>query len=344
MTTFPLPPGQQLVAGDKWPLVGERIDGPRPEQWALAVKGKVASPRSFSLDQLKGLPTVSRTIDLHCVTRWSKLGVTFTGILLSDLLLEVGGVEEGQYISFESNSVRGHSSSLKLSTALELETLIAWEVDGRPLPDQHGGPLRNIVPGRYFYKSVKWLNGIEILPIDRLGYWEADAGYHNLADPWQEQRYVAADINKRRAKQLMATRDFSDQELMGFEAEGMDLAGLIARGARLRNANFRGAGLRGANFEGANLSNAHFNDADLRGASFRGADVEGANFCGAQLQDCDLTDASVFGASFVREDWATLPPDQWNAADLGGTHLSATQIEALATAQIEYFQQRNRIE
>ncbi|MBL8853255.1 MAG: molybdopterin-dependent oxidoreductase [Planctomycetaceae bacterium] len=331
-----LPPGQQLVAGEKWPLVGERTSGPRPEIWGLEVKGLVDRPCRFSLSDLKSLPVTRRIVDIHCVTRWSKLGVEFAGVSLRDVLSEVGRVSSARFVSFESCSERRHSSSLSLETALELETLLAWEVDGQPLPELHGGPLRNIVPNRYFYKSVKWLQGLDFLAHDRMGYWESDAGYHNLADPWQEQRYIAADIDKRMAKRLLETRDFSDLDLRGFQAGGFELNGLVACRSKLRDASFRNGQLRRANFHGANLSNAHFENADLTDANFSEADLEGANFCGANLQGCDFRGASLFGASFVVEDWQTLPQTEWQAALMSNVRFTEEQIESLATNQAAY--------
>lgn len=335
-TVSSLPPGQQIVAGEKWPLVGERTSGPRPEIWRLEVKGLIERPGSFTLADLQGLPVTRRMVDIHCVTRWSKLGVEFAGVSLRDLLSEVGRMSSARFVSFESCSERRHSSSLSLETALELETLLAWEVDGHPLPELHGGPLRNIVPNRYFYKSVKWLLGLEFLAHDRLGYWESDAGYHNAADPWQEQRYIAADIDKRTAKRLLETRDFSDLDLRGFQAGGFELNGLVACRSKLRDANFRDGQLRGANFYNANLSNAHFENADLTDANFSDADLEGANFCGAKLHGCNFHGASLFGASFVVEDWQTLPETKWQAAETFEFPFTRQQIESLATNQAAY--------
>jgi len=333
----PLPPGQQLVSADKWPLVGERTSGPVPELWRLRIHGRVPQSMELTLDQLQAMPRQRVVVDLHCVTRWSKLGVEFVGVALRDILDRVDVDPAARFVSFQSNSQRGHSSSLSLEVALELGTLIAWEVDGQPLPAEHGGPLRNIVPGRYFYKSVKWLHGLELLERDRLGYWEADAGYHNQADPWREQRYIAADIDKRKARELLATRCFNGLDLRGFQAQSLDLAELQAVGAKLRDANFRGAQLTRADFRQANLSNAHFEGADLQWADFEQADLEGANFCGANLSGCNLREASLFGASFVVEDWRDRPEEQWQAAQMDSVDLSRQQLASLTDSQAAYF-------
>ncbi|MBL8891729.1 MAG: molybdopterin-dependent oxidoreductase [Planctomycetaceae bacterium] len=332
-----LPPGQQLVSGNKWPLVGERQSGPRPPIWKLEVQGLVDRPTCLTLNDLQSLPQTRRSIDIHCVTRWSKLGVEFLGVSLRDLMAEIGVSSKAKYVSFAACSDRKHSSSLELSTALELETLLAWQVDGQPLPDEHGGPLRNIVPNRYFYKSVKWLCGVEFLLEDKLGYWEADAGYHNLADPWQEQRYIAANIDKRTAKQMLETRDLRSRDLRGFQGDGVDLSGLLGCRAILRDASFRRAQLSNADFSQANLSNAHFENANLLNASFVEADVEGANFCGAEMRGCDFRGASLFGASFVVENWQDLPESEWHAARVEAVHLTPQQVDSLTTHQAAYW-------
>ena len=151
-----------------------------------------------------------------------------------------------------------------LDTAIAQQTLIAIDVDGQPLPPDHGGPIRNLVPGRYFYKSVKWLEEIELLEQDRLGFWEAESGYHNLADPWQEQRYLAPTIDRREAAKLIDSKNFSQRDLRGIDASSRQLPGLMAAGAALRNADFSFSDLQGADFSEANLSNAHFRRTDLR--------------------------------------------------------------------------------
>ena len=213
---------------------------------------------------------------------------------------------------------------------LELDPLVAFEHGGEPLAEEHGGPVRVVVPGRYFYKSVKWLESVELLAEDRLGYWEAEAGYHNEADPFEEQRYVARNLDRRQVKRLLEQRDISDQDLLGVAARHLDLAGLQAREARLRNADLRGAILEGACFDGANLSNAHLDQARCSGATFRGADVEGASFVGADLRGTDFTGASLFGATFCAEPGeAQVVP----AIVDRSTQIALDQLEPLSDAQ-----------
>lgn len=297
-----LPPGQQLVAPGKWPWVGERQPGPGPEAWTLDVAGLVARPGRFTLTELAALETHEQVVDIHCVTRWSKLGVRFAGISLAALVRAVKPSHDAKFVSFVARSPRQHSTSLPLTDALELGSMLALTCEGTPLSSDHGGPLRMVVPGRYFYKSLKWLERIEFLAVDRLGYWEAEAGYHNHADPWREERYLAADLNKQQVATLLAAKDFSGQSLRSIDCQGRNLAGLQARGAILRDADFRGADLTGACFDGANLTNAHFQGANLRASSFLASDLEGVSFHGADLRGANLTRASFFGASFVEGD------------------------------------------
>ncbi len=331
-----LPPGQQLVAPGKWPAIGERRPLLEERPWSVRVEGCVEAPQEFSLDQLRQLTVLQQSVDIHCVTRWSKLGAVFTGVALAELLSLVQVRPEARYISFLARSQRGHSTSLLLEDALKLGALLVWEVDGEPLAEIHGGPLRTVVPGRYFYKSLKWLERIELLKEDRLGYWEATAGYHNVADPWQQQRYVAPTLSKQQAAQLIQSRDCAGQNLTSLVAAGHDLTGLNAQGAILRNANFSRCRLESARFQQANLSNANLQQADLRLAQFGGADVEGADFGGANLCGADFRGASLFGATFVTHH----PVDGLLRARLDSqTKIDPQALQQLTPPQVEYLLQ-----
>ena len=290
-----LPPGQQLAAPGRWPQVGERAPRDDSSPWQVTIAGEVDHPHTLSLAELAALPQVERAIDIH----WSKLGVRFSGVLLADLLTPVEPRTTARFVSFVARSSRDHSTSLVLADAISQGALVALQVDGQPLPTEHGGPVRVVVPGRYFYKSLKWLERIDLLADDRLGLWEAQAGYHNVADPWREERFVAAGISRHEMRKLLASRDWSGREVLGVEARGLDLVGLVARGAILRNAQFEQCRLAGAEFDGANLSNAHFAGADLRRVSFRQADTEGCDFIGADLRGADFRGAALLGATFV---------------------------------------------
>ena len=294
-----LPPGQQLAAPGKWPVVGERASAVSDEPWRVEIVGQVQKPCLLSLEALRAMPQREQAIDIHCVTRWSKPSMAFRGVPLAALIEQAHPTAAARFVSFVARSERGHSTSLPLADALRLESIVAFEADGRPLPPEHGGPVRLVVPSRYFYKSLKWLTRIELLESDRLGYWESEAGYHNTADPWHEQRYLASTISKTAAQAILAQRDLQERDLRGLSAAGRDLAGLKAARAQLRDADFRRCDLSGASFDGANLSNAHFEAARLRGATFRHADLEGANFDGADLRGAVLLADSITAATFA---------------------------------------------
>jgi DMSO/TMAO reductase YedYZ molybdopterin-dependent catalytic subunit len=329
-----LPPGQQLVAAGKWPLVGERASLSPEGQWRVNVTGKVRQPIRLSLEDLRSQPQREQAVDIHCVTRWTKLAVPFRGVPLAELIAAAEPKSNARYVAFVAHSARQHSTSLPLDEALSLQSLIALEVEGRPLPIEHGGPVRLVVPGRYFYKSLKWLTRIELLSEDRLGYWEAEAGYHNSADPWREQRFIASGISKAEAHALLAGRDLRDRDLRGLAAAGRDLIGLRADRALLRDADFRDCQLAGARFDGANLSNAHFERACLQRASFRGADLEGANFAGADLRGACLLADSMVAASFVG-----LQPEETGAICDAATQVSPGLLEELTPDQQTYLRE-----
>ena len=298
---YELPPNQQLVSAGKWPVVGEKAPRRSDTPWIVEVCGLVRNPRIWSLNDLLRIPHSEFRVDIHCVTRWSRPGSRFRGIPLETLLAESAPEESARFVSFVARSERNHSTSLSLEDARNLGTFIALEFEGAPISEEHGGPVRTVTPGRYFYKSLKWLERIELLAEDRLGYWEAEAGYHNTGDPWLEQRYMAPTIDRRDAQRLIESRDFSNRDLRSIDASGRDLDGLNARNALLRDADFRKASLRGADFDSANLSNAHLQGANLQDAVFAGADVEGADFTGSDLRGADFTGASLFGATFASE-------------------------------------------
>jgi len=332
-----LPPRQQLVGPDRWPVVGEKDPAKSAIPWGLSVVGlEGAQLGHWTLDQLLDRPVVSRKLDLHCVTRWSKYDVNFVGLPLLSLLDEVSIAPEVRYLSFVARSSRRHSTSLSWDDVRKLEPFIALGLETELLSIEHGGPIRLIVPDRYFYKSLKWLETIEFLREDRLGYWEAEAGYHNHADPWKEERFIAASITKREAAELLSQRDFRDRDLRGLQAVGRDLTGLRGQGCRLRDADLDRAVLVRADLSDANLSGAKLRGADLRFAVFRNADLEGCDFAGADLRGADLTGASFFGASFVDSDG---PQDR--DLRIGPQFpFKPQQIEMLSERDRHYLQQR----
>lgn len=327
-----LPPNQQLVAEGKWPLVGEREPREDGSPWNVSVCGCVGRELSYSLEDLLHMEQVQRTFDIHCVTRWSRLAMPFSGVLLSSVLEHAGVQPDARFVSFVARSERGHSTSVSLDYLANVDALLALTADGKPVSREHGGPVRMVVPGKYFYKSVKWLEKIELLATDRLGFWEADIGYHNNADPWQEERFIAGNVSKTEATKLIEGRNFSGRDLRSIDCSNRNLDGLNAAECAVRNADFRGASLRGANFKNANLSGARLDDCDLTAANFCGADVEGADFRGANLKGADFTGASLFGASFCVFDGEAQQPAIFDEE----TRIETAALDALTEDQRQF--------
>jgi DMSO/TMAO reductase YedYZ molybdopterin-dependent catalytic subunit len=327
-----LPPNQQLIAPGRWPVIGEKSPRASVEPWSVSVGGLVAAPVTWTLEQITSMPRIEQVVDIHCVTRWSKLGALFAGVPLSYLLEQSGPLPAARFIHFAARSERNHGTSLRLDEALAHGALLALEYEGEPIAETHGGPLRMVVPGKYFYKSLKWLERIELLAEDRLGYWEQEAGYHNAADPWLEQRYIVPNRDRKSLGEALAKRDFTGRDFQSLDARGLALPDLNARGALLRDANFQRVALERARFDDANLSNAHLEGANLRGATFVNADVEGANFRGADLRETNFAGASIFGVTFCPEDPDGADP--FGPARIDRTTLfEETAIEALTPPQ-----------
>lgn len=178
-----LPPGQYVTTD--FPVLSA---GPTPrvplDRWTFTVTGLVDQPRSWTWDQFDALPKETVTHDIHCVTKWSKLGTTWTGVSL-DLLLE--GIETAA-THVMASSHGGYTTNLPLADLRQGRAWIATGFEGAALAPEHGGPARLLVPHLYFWKSAKWVRGIELLGGDSPGFWERN-GYHNYGDPWREQRY-----------------------------------------------------------------------------------------------------------------------------------------------------------
>jgi DMSO/TMAO reductase YedYZ molybdopterin-dependent catalytic subunit len=183
-----LPPGQYIT--EKFPVLHygnvpqyENLE----ESWDLNVWGSIEAPVRFSFAEFRALPTVSVTLDIHCVTRWSKLDTTWEGVRFRDFLQHLPPLDPTAAFVI-AHAEGGFTANLPLELMLEDETLLAYKYAGQELEPEHGYPLRLLVPKKYFWKSAKWLRGLEFLPHDRLGFWEG-YGYHNNADPWKEERY-----------------------------------------------------------------------------------------------------------------------------------------------------------
>ncbi|MEJ2869486.1 sulfite oxidase-like oxidoreductase [Actinomycetospora sp. OC33-EN08] len=181
-----LPPGQYDV-GSSWPVLTAeptaRIDA---ERWTLTIDGLVASPTTWTLKDLKALGTDVYRGDIHCVTTWSKLDTSFTGISLDTLLDVAQPLPEARFVVEESTT--RYRTNLPLDDVTGGKAWIVWEHEGKPLSREHGGPVRMIVPHLYFWKSAKWISKVTLLDHDEPGFWELN-GYHHRGDPWTEQRF-----------------------------------------------------------------------------------------------------------------------------------------------------------
>ncbi len=181
-----LPPGQYDTGSD-WPVltaeVTPTIDTAR---WTMRVDGLVGHEQTWTWDDLHALPASEYRGDIHCVTTWSKLGTSFGGISV-DVLLEAAHPDPSA-THVLATSTTGYTTNLPLSHLRNGQAWLAWSFEGRPLPREHGGPVRLLVPHLYFWKSAKWITRLTLLDHDEPGFWERN-GYHNLGDPWREQRY-----------------------------------------------------------------------------------------------------------------------------------------------------------
>ncbi|WP_329474923.1 sulfite oxidase-like oxidoreductase [Kribbella sp. NBC_01484] len=178
-----VPPGQYLTRD--FPVLSA---GPTPhtplDKWDFTIRGTVDEPVSWSWAEFQALPHEKVTVDIHCVTKWTKLDTTWSGVSL-DTLLNAASGQASHALAFCDG---GYTTNVPLA---DLRGGKAWIVDeyyGRPLDPEHGGPARLLVPHLYFWKSAKWIRGVELRSADQPGFWEM-FGYHNYGDPWKEQRY-----------------------------------------------------------------------------------------------------------------------------------------------------------
>jgi DMSO/TMAO reductase YedYZ molybdopterin-dependent catalytic subunit len=178
-----LPPGQYLT--EDFPVLSA---GPTPkvplDTWAFTLTTEAGVTKTWTWQQLQALPQDTPTVDIHCVTKWSKFGTSWQGVSL-DTLLD-GVVTAAPYALVHSYG--GYTTNLPLADLRGNKAWIVHTYDGADLTPEHGGPARLIVPHLYFWKSAKWVRGIELLTDEKQGFWER-VGYHNYGDPWREQRY-----------------------------------------------------------------------------------------------------------------------------------------------------------
>jgi DMSO/TMAO reductase YedYZ molybdopterin-dependent catalytic subunit len=178
-----LPPGQYLT--EDFPVLSA---GPTPridlDKWQFTVVTETGERHGWTWPQLLALPSEDVTVDIHCVTKWSKLGTRWQGVSIDTLLADVESTAD--YVM--AHSYGGYTTNLPLQDLTDGQAWIAYRFDGQDLAPEHGGPARLLVPHLYFWKSAKWVNGLEMMPEDSPGFWES-AGYHLYGDPWREQRY-----------------------------------------------------------------------------------------------------------------------------------------------------------
>jgi DMSO/TMAO reductase YedYZ molybdopterin-dependent catalytic subunit len=180
-----LPPGQYLT--EKWPVLhAGSVPTTDLATWTLRVWGEVENPVELSWEQFTALPRHETTQDIHCVTRWSRFDARFSGVHWRTLAELVRPKPSARFAI--AHAEQDFTANVPLRFLEDDDAVLATEADGEPLSLEHGWPLRLVIPGKYFWKSAKWLRGIELLDHDRPGFWER-YGYHNDADPWQEQRY-----------------------------------------------------------------------------------------------------------------------------------------------------------
>jgi DMSO/TMAO reductase YedYZ molybdopterin-dependent catalytic subunit len=184
-TAARIPPGQQLTV--KWPVL--HYGGvPRVNlaTWDFRIGGLVEEPVRFTWDEFMALPQARRHNDIHCVTRWTKLDNDWDGVSVLEVMKRVKLKPEATAVLVHAE--QGFTANLLLDDFLREENLFAHSHDGKPLEPDHGYPLRLVVPHLYFWKSVKWVRGLEFMEKDRPGFWEVN-GYHMRGDPWDEERY-----------------------------------------------------------------------------------------------------------------------------------------------------------
>jgi DMSO/TMAO reductase YedYZ molybdopterin-dependent catalytic subunit len=180
-----IPPGQYLT--DDYPVLSA---GPTPhtplERWDFKIDGLVREPVTWTWQELTALPSQDFVVDISCVTKWTHLDMRWHGVSIDTLFEHVELDPKAAFAIAYSDG--GYSTNLPIEHIVNGQSFIAWEYDGAPLPPPHGGPARMVVPHLYFWKSAKWIRGIRLQEHDQRGFWET-FGYHDLGDPWKEQRY-----------------------------------------------------------------------------------------------------------------------------------------------------------
>lgn len=180
------PPGQFL--SERFPVLtyGETVRYPNLNGWDLRVFGLVGEEKRFSWADLMALPQQTQTVDIHCVTRWSKLDTTWSGVAWRDFVKLLDIDPKATHVMAHCD--QGYTTNIGLDVLDDDDTMLAHLYDGKPLKPDHGYPMRLLVPKKYLWKSAKWLRGLEFMQGDRPGFWERH-GYHMEGDPWLEERF-----------------------------------------------------------------------------------------------------------------------------------------------------------
>jgi DMSO/TMAO reductase YedYZ molybdopterin-dependent catalytic subunit len=180
-----IPPGQYFT--DKWPVLhAGGVPNVDLAAWDFRVFGLVTNPITLSFDELLALGEQEQGSDIHCVTRWTKLDMPWKGVPMQAVLDAVAPLDTARYVI--AHAEQGFTANVPIEAIQAPDVMLAYEAEGQPLTPEHGFPLRLLVPSRYFWKSAKWLRGLEFSDVDKPGFWEG-YGYHNDADPWKEERY-----------------------------------------------------------------------------------------------------------------------------------------------------------
>ncbi len=182
-----VPPGQHLAKGFPVLTYGE-VPEISPAEWSLEILG-LAQPTTLSWDEMLALPQAEFTADFHCVTTWSKLDVKWTGIRVIDVMDQLQIDPQAAHVMLHCYG--GYTTNLTLKDFIRPENFFAHTLYGEPLPAEHGGPMRVVVPHLYAWKSAKWISGLEFLAKPELGFWERN-GYHHRGEPWAEERYSSS--------------------------------------------------------------------------------------------------------------------------------------------------------
>ena len=201
-----VPPGQTLTT--KWPVLTYGLT-PRfdPRTWTFRCFGRVEREVAWTWDELRCLPRVTLTSDIHCVTRWSKLDNVWEGVSIHEIMRHVTPLPGAQWVVQHADP--DYTTNIALADLVQDDVLLALRHNGRDLEPDHGGPMRLVVPKLYFWKSAKWLRGFEFVDVNPPGFWEQN-GYHMNADPWREERYSDQEtraMQQMRAEAVRALRD-----------------------------------------------------------------------------------------------------------------------------------------